>query len=171
MSLSKKTLTQHHGIYRGIVKDNKDPKSLRRLKLVVQTTGTEVTDWAWPVEPSNFNLEVPTVGQGVWVMYIGGDPEYPVWVGTFGTNQGKNKNIYVKPLDNSVSLTGLSSYLETKVLKDGTTTVNLTNTIMLMANKLAEYETRIASLETQLSTLHTTLASRTTAGHTHTSNG
>ena len=37
-------------IYRGVVVDNSDPETLGRIKMMVpQVTGTEVTDWAWPV--------------------------------------------------------------------------------------------------------------------------
>lgn len=160
-----------HGVYRGVVKDNKDPQNQRRLQIQVQTTGTEVTDWAWPMEPSSIHTDVPVIGQGVWVFYIGGDPEYPVWSGSFGKNQGSNKQIFIKPLDNKVSLTGLTPYLKTVSMGDGTTEVDLTDTLILMANKLKTYETRIASLESQLTTLHTTLATRTSPTHTHGSNG
>lgn len=43
-------VTDYCGIYRGIVVDNKDPKNLGRVKLMVpQVLGEQVTDWAWPV--------------------------------------------------------------------------------------------------------------------------
>jgi hypothetical protein len=113
----------------------------------------------------------PVIGQGVWIFYIGGDPEYPVWMGAFGKNQGANKQIYIKPLENSVPTTGLTPYLKTTTLNDGTVEVDLTDTIMLMANKLKAYETRIASLESQLTTVKNTLGTRTAPSHTHGSNG
>jgi hypothetical protein len=75
--------TKHlHGVYRAVVKDNRDPDNLRRLKLQVETSGGEVTDWAWPI---NATAKPPAIGQGVFVAYQGGDPEYPLWIGTFGT--------------------------------------------------------------------------------------
>jgi hypothetical protein len=160
-----------HGIYRARVVDNRDPENLRRVKVQVQTTGTEVTDWVWPLSPSSVQTEPPEIGQGVWVSYIGGDPEYPVWMGSFGKNQGKNKYIFIKPLKNTVSLTGLTPYLKVNTMKDGTSEVDLTDTLMLMANKLKTYETRIASLESQLTTVRNTLGTRTAPSHTHGSNG
>jgi hypothetical protein len=166
------SVQRYYGVYRGVVKDNKDPQQQRRLRLSVpQITGNETTDWAWPVEPSSIHTDVPVIGQGVWVSFIGGDPEYPIWTGVFGTNQGNNKQIFIKPLENSISLTGLSSYLKTNTGVDGTTELDLTDTVMLMANTLKSYETRIASLESQLVTLHNTLATRTSPSHTHGSNG
>ena len=160
-----------HGVYRAVVTENKDPDNLRRLKLQVQTTGPEITDWVWPVTPSSVQTEPPAIGQGVWVSYIGGDPEYPIWIGSFGKNKGANKHVFIKPLANTVSLTGLTPYLKTNLMGDGTTELDLTDTIMLMANKLKAYETRIASLESQLTTLHITLGTRTAPSHTHGSNG
>lgn len=163
---------RYYGVYRGVVKDNKDPNKQRRLKVsVTQTTGDEVTDWIWPMEPSSIHTDVPVVGQGVWISFIGGDPDYPIWLGAFGKNQGKNKQVFVKPLADSVSLTGLTPYLKTVKQTDGTTEVDLTDTLMLITNKLKAYETRIASLESQLVTLHNTLATRTSPTHTHGSNG
>jgi hypothetical protein len=140
---------RHYGVYRGVVKDNKDPQKQRRLKISVpQTTGTEVTEWAWPVEPSNIHTDLPIVGQGVWVSYIGGDPDYPIWMGAFGKNQGSNKNLFIKSLANTVSLTGLTPYLKTTKMPDGTTEVDLIDTLVLMANKLKDHESRIHTLET-----------------------
>jgi len=87
-----------HGVYRGVVEANVDPQSQRRIQVKVQTTGNEVTDWVWPVEPASISTEVPVIGQGVWVSYVGGDPEYPVWHGAFGKNQGNNKKLLLKSL-------------------------------------------------------------------------
>jgi len=50
---------------------------------------TEALPWAWPcVEGSGGVLDagsydVPLVGAGVWVMFEQGNPDYPVWIGTW----------------------------------------------------------------------------------------
>jgi hypothetical protein len=156
---------EYLGVYRGLVKNNADPKKQKRLKVTVpQITGTEVSDWILPLEPSNISVEVPTVGQGVWVTYVGGDTGYPVWIGSFGKNQGKNKKIFIKPLANSISLTGLTAHVITVKQSDGTTDVDLIATIMALANK-------VKTLETTVSGLKTTLGTRSSGGHTHTTSG
>lgn len=141
-----------YGVYRGVVKNNNDPQNQRRLKLQVQTTGAEVTDWAWPVEPSSIHTAVPVVGQGVWVSYIGGDPEYPIWHGSFGKNQGANKQIQINPLSNSENLTGLTSHIVVVQQADGTSEVDLTATIVALANKIKTLESQML---TKASTSHT----------------
>lgn len=72
-----------HGLYRAVVVDNRDPQKLRRLKVQIQTTGFGkdlITDWIWPVISTK---RPPSIGSGVYVVYLGGDPEYPVWIGEF----------------------------------------------------------------------------------------
>ena len=72
----------YHSVYRAVVKDNKDPKHLRRLKVSInQVTGVEITEWVWPIISTK---RPPKVGTGVYVFYLGGDPDYPVWIGEFG---------------------------------------------------------------------------------------
>jgi hypothetical protein len=149
-----------YGVYRGVVQDNSDPQTQRRLKVQVQTTGIEVTDWAWPMEPSSIHTEVPVVGQGVWITYVGGDPEYPVWAGAFGKNQGPNKQILIKPLANSVSLTGLTSHVVVVAQSDGTSEVDLTATVMALANKVKVLEGKVTTLEAQMLT-------KASTSHTH----
>ena len=140
-------------------------KNKKGLKVIVpQITGTEVSDWILPLEPSNVSVDVPAVGQGVWVTYVGGDTGYPVWIGSFGKNQGKNKKVFIKPLANSTSLTGLTAHVITVKQSDGTTEVDLIATIMALANK-------VKTLETTVSGLKTTLGTRSSGGHTHTTNG
>lgn len=75
-----------NGIFRASVVDNRDPNNLRRLKVKVQTTGMDqasVTNWIWPVISTK---RPPAIGSGVYVIYVGGDPEYPLWIGEFGEN-------------------------------------------------------------------------------------
>ena len=62
-------VNRYYGLYRGVVKDNKDPQKQRRLKLSIpQITGTEKTEWAWPMEPSSISTDVPEIGQAVGLL-------------------------------------------------------------------------------------------------------
>lgn len=69
-----------YGVFRAVVHDNKDPKHLRRLKVKSTATGEQITNWIWPVISTK---RPPAIGTGVYIMYVGGDPEYPVWIGEF----------------------------------------------------------------------------------------
>lgn len=165
-------IKRHHGFFRGVVQDNKDPLNQRRVRVVIpQVTGDEVTDWVWPVEPNGVHTYRPSIGQGVWVSYLNSDHEHPIWHGSFGKHQEQSKPLLLKPLLNSVSLTGLTTYLQIVTEPDGTQTVDVTGTLLTMAQTLQSYETRISSMESQLSTLHATLATRSSTSHTHGSNG
>jgi hypothetical protein len=71
-------------IYRGRVIDNNDRQNLGRLYITVpDNPGT--TGWAMPCAAydPNGNVPAPPVGENVWVMFEGGDPAYPVWLGWF----------------------------------------------------------------------------------------
>jgi len=73
-----------YGVYRGVVQHNNDPLNKGRLRVrVPQVLANETTDWAWFAETPNLNTGVPAVGQGVWVMFEGGNPSYPIWIGAF----------------------------------------------------------------------------------------
>ncbi len=124
-------IQRYFGVYRGIVKNNKDPLSQRRIQLVVpQTTGEEMTTWAWPLEQAHTHNEAPPVGQGVWVMYLGGDPEYPVWFGSFGKIKYKGKVPFIKALPNSENISDVLDLLTIINNKDGTKDYDLTQTIL-----------------------------------------
>lgn len=149
------------GFFRGVVQNNKDPLNQRRLQVLVpQSTGAEVTDWVWPVEPHGIHTTPPKVGQGVWVSYIAGDSEYPVWIGSFGKHQEASKPYLVSPLMDSVSLSGITPYLIVESEPDGTRVVDLTKTLLAMAKTLQNHETRITLLESQM-------AGKADAGHSH----
>lgn len=71
-----------YGIYRGVVVSSSDPLGKGRLQLKVpQVLLDTVTGWAWG---TGTVAQIPAIGHGVWVMFEGGDPSYPVWVGVFG---------------------------------------------------------------------------------------
>jgi hypothetical protein len=154
----------YYGVYRGLVVDNKDPQGHRRITLKVpQLTGDFVSDWAWPQENSFSKVQVPEIGEGVWVMFEGGDSSYPIWTGTFG-KPTKDKRLNIKPLKDSVSLSGLEAHIITERTTNGTTEVDLVATIVALANK-------VKTLETNLTAVKTTLGTRTTSGHTHSTSG
>jgi hypothetical protein len=74
-----------YGVYRGTVFDTKDPQNLGRIQVrIPQILADQATQWAWPVEKYGADTKVPAIGQGVWVVFEGGDPSYPIWMGTFG---------------------------------------------------------------------------------------
>lgn len=109
-----------YGIYRAVVVDNKDPKYLRRLKVQSQATGPEVTDWIWPVISSK---RPPAIGTGTWVTYIGGDPEFPVWLGEFG---------------NPETVQGMFAYGSFYDTTDQSTTAGVSKAMTLNTTDLAE---------------------------------
>ena len=76
--------TRFFGTYRGVVVDTADPLNKSRVKLrIPQVLANEVTDWAWFVNTPGTNSVIPKTGDGVWVQFEGGDPSYPIWIGTF----------------------------------------------------------------------------------------
>lgn len=75
------------GLYRGIVKDSKDPLGRGRVRLQVpQVLGDAVTDWAWGSYKAGLQTTDLTVGTGVWVQFEGGDPAFPVWTDGFSSD-------------------------------------------------------------------------------------
>jgi hypothetical protein len=136
------------GVYRAIVKEANDPKKLGRLKVDIQTNFGNKTNWVWPMHPSSINPASPDVNQGVWVFFNGSDPEHPVWFGAWGKHKGKSKKIHIKTLNNTVSITGLTT-IKLNSMPDGTKEVDLIDSLVAMATMLKNHETRIAALETK----------------------
>ena len=81
--MEKDYIKRLNGVYRAVVVNNKDPNNLRRIKVQAQPTGLQVSDWVWPILSTK---RPPAIGTGCWIMYVGGDPEYPVWIGEFAEN-------------------------------------------------------------------------------------
>ncbi len=69
-----------YGIYRAVVTSTEDSLRLGRVQVQVPGVCGTALAWALPclaVHPP----ESPKVGSGVWVMFEGGDPARPVWMG------------------------------------------------------------------------------------------
>ena len=73
------------GVYRGVVYSTNDPLNKSRVKLKVpQILADAVSGWAWPiVSVANTEVFTPSVGDGVFVVFEGGDPSFPLWSGLF----------------------------------------------------------------------------------------
>ena len=68
-----------HGIYRGTVMNTADPTMKGRLQINVMSQASGAS-WAEPCRPYQ-STAMPPIGTQVWVMYEGGDPSRPVWMG------------------------------------------------------------------------------------------
>lgn len=143
-----------YGVYRGIVVDNKDPQNNGRIRIKVpQLFHEEPTEWAWPSFSATGRQKAPTVGQGVWVMFEGGDVAFPIWVGVFGKNQGPGNNLLLRQLAAGESLSGITSYIITAHNADGSIEVDVTASMLAMAHTIATQQSQIASLSSRITAL------------------
>ncbi len=79
------------GKYRGTVVNNVDPMMTGRIQVLIpDVSNVMLSSWAMPCLPVGGMqmgmFTVPMIGAGVWVEFEQGDPDYPVWVGSFWGN-------------------------------------------------------------------------------------
>lgn len=68
---------QYFGIYKGTVLDNNDPSNAGRLVLSVpQVFSGRASGWC---EPMYQTTDIPSPGETVWVNFVGGDPNLPIY--------------------------------------------------------------------------------------------
>lgn len=98
--LVQKIERRFYGKYRGLVVENDDPEKLGRLKVKVPSVlgNNVVTGWALPCTPYGGDAErgflfIPDIGAGVWMEFEEGDPEFPIWVGTFWSKPGGDSEL------------------------------------------------------------------------------
>lgn len=97
------------GLYRGVVEYNVDPQKRGRCKVrVVAAHGTEkgidtaYLPWAEPILPSGGgfhdggSFSVPPVGATVWVQFEQGDPQFPVYQGSWLKNTKEPREYLTK---------------------------------------------------------------------------
>ena len=88
------TDARYYGKYRGTVFNNIDPEQRGRIMAIVpDVLGLIPSSWALPCAPiagkQNGVYVVPKIGDGVWIEFEQGDPDYPIWVGVFGGSRLK----------------------------------------------------------------------------------
>ena len=120
--------TGYGGIYRGLCVNNQDPAGMSRITAVVpQIFGntSTVTDWALPCLPTGVT-SIPSPGQGVWIMFEGGDLNYPVYMGQWQTTgSGWPENNGTGP-GNLVAETPDTDTVGYNMTDNGTGGINLT---------------------------------------------
>ncbi len=74
-----------YGLYQGIVIANEDPEKRGRLKVKIPSVFADQVFEKWIYGKSIFNgnnigiWAIPSVGSGVWITFINGDPTMPIW--------------------------------------------------------------------------------------------
>lgn len=76
----------YYGIYQGTVTNIEDPEKRGRIKLTIpDVTGDKESAWCDPMSPVAYDnggdFCIPSLKETVWVMFISGDPNRPVWLG------------------------------------------------------------------------------------------
>ncbi|WAZ20016.1 phage baseplate assembly protein V [Streptomyces cinnabarinus] len=82
------------GLYQGVVVSNVDTTQMGRLLVrVPEVLGDDPSIWASPLSPlagtASGMYVVPVMGSGVWVQFLGGDPNRAVWVGFWRGGAGE----------------------------------------------------------------------------------
>lgn len=138
---------QHYGgLYRGIVHDVRDPLGQNRIKVrVPQLFGQDVTEWAWPLQLTAAEMELPAIGQGVWVAFESGSPSFPMWLGTFFTKGIAPKKVAIK---NPTTSQLTEDFM---VLSNGN--LDLVATLAAMSQELEDLQSQITALAGRVATL------------------
>ena len=84
---------KRYGKFRGFVTSNQDPEKRGRVKLQIPSVmGDQESDWALPCLPFGGLAQqgffaIPEIDAQVWVEFEEGDPQRPIWTGTFWQQQ------------------------------------------------------------------------------------
>lgn len=101
-----------YGKYSGQVSANADTLQQGRVQVIVPAIfGPTLEVWARPCFPYG-HFYVPAVGSQVWVEFEGGDPQYPIWVGTWYPQGATPSESQVSPPDNRVIQTASGHTIE-----------------------------------------------------------
>jgi len=81
-----------YGKYRGQVTDINDPLMIGRIRAKVpDVMGEEESGWAMPCAPFGGSgmgfFALPVVDAGVWIEFEQGNPDYPIWSGSWFGSQ------------------------------------------------------------------------------------
>jgi uncharacterized protein involved in type VI secretion and phage assembly len=92
-----------YGKYPGVVTDVDDPLMIGRIKATVTDVMGEQREsgWARPCAPFGGDgmgfFALPKVGAGVWIEFVYGDPEQPVWSGCWWGSAAEVPPLLIAP--------------------------------------------------------------------------
>ena len=125
--------TSYPAIYRGKVESNIDPKNLGRCRVRVPAVHGQFNytvdslPWARPIAPTSVNenrgsVNIPDVGDIVWIMFEGANKDYPVYLGgTYALQDiliNKDEVIIYTENNNSISYNRLRNSYKVNVGKN-----------------------------------------------------
>lgn len=120
--------SKYYGIYQGIVTNTKDPEKRGRIKILCPEVLDDKVESAWcdPCVPVAYDnggdFCIPQVDEAVWVMFIGGDSNLPVYLGGWWQ---KDKSPFGKTYSGA-DKTRIISYADcTITLVDGKISINV----------------------------------------------
>lgn len=120
---------KYYGIYQGIVTNTKDPEKRGRIKILCPEVLNAKVESAWcdPCVPIAYDnggdFCLPQIDEAVWVMFIGGDSNKPVYMGGWWR---KDKSPFGTEYDQGRDTTRIISYADcTITMIDGKITINV----------------------------------------------
>lgn len=158
---------RYYGKYSGEVIDNHDDEDLGRLLVRVPSMfGPDLSVRARPCLPYGYFF-IPPPGTKVWVEFEAGDPQYPLWVGTWYPTGTVPREAAVSPPENRIIHTPSGHSLELReepggeevvlrhrgnvalrIAPDGTVTVTSGNgATVTLSGDTASVEARSISLQ------------------------
>jgi hypothetical protein len=103
---------KYYGKYSGEVTDNQDKDQVGKIKVKVQSVfGVDMEVTARPCLPYG-HFFVPPKGVKVWIEFEAGDPNFPIWVGTWPPVGATPTKAALTPPDNRVIQTASGHTIE-----------------------------------------------------------
>ena len=125
---------RYFGKYSAEVVQNEDAQQLGRIQVRVPSVlGAQLSVWARPCLPYG-HFFIPPVGTRVWVEFEAGDPQYPLWVGTWYPSGATPPRAALTPPDNRILHTDAGHLVELNDA-DGTLTVTCASGATLTLDK------------------------------------
>jgi hypothetical protein len=142
--------SEFFGTYRGYVHATNDPLRKNRIKLRIPQLFADVpTEWAWPIEQPVVDNALPKVGQGVWVLFEGGNPAFPLWIGTFSLQNTLVNQVFVKePATSVFSKEHIEEYTRGKIRQ-----IDLVQTLVTLSDEVVSLQSQVDSLSSGLTAL------------------
>lgn len=120
---------EYFGIYQGIVTNTKDPEKRGRIKILCPEVLGDIVESAWcdPCVPIAYDnggdFCIPQIDEAVWVMFIGGDCNKPVYLGGWWR---KSMTPFGEAYDLGADTTRIISYADcTITMIDGKISINV----------------------------------------------